>query len=225
MKTLQIVPIIIGSILLFGCSSTKTIRVAVPPRVDLHPYPVVGMVTFASNANPDLERLATQRFLRDVQSAQPGTKVLELGPEAQVLSSLDAKSWDAAALKAVKNKHGVDVLVVGRLQMDKAKPQVQLSTVWKTLSARTDVNVALSAKLIETASSATMWTDSAQLTTNLAYASFNRHGDGNFGASDPEASYGQMLDNLSCRITDDFRIHYVTRRVPRDEVQTASGRD
>ena len=109
--------------------------------------------------------------------------------------------------------------------MDKAKPQVQLSTVWKTLSARADVNVALSAKLIETVSSATMWTDSAQLTTNVAYASFNRHGDGNFGASDPEASYGQMLDNLSCRITDDFRVHYVTRRVPRDEVQTASGRD
>src|SRR5205814_9342081 len=50
MRTLQIAPIIIGCILLAGCSTTKTIRVAVGPRVDLHPYPIVGLVTFASNA-------------------------------------------------------------------------------------------------------------------------------------------------------------------------------
>jgi hypothetical protein len=62
-------------------------------------------------------------------------------------------------------------------------------------------------------------------TADVVNASFNDHGDGTFGASDPQAAYGPMIDQLSCQITDAFRTHYVTKRVPRDEVQTASGRD
>src|SRR5436190_16192405 len=106
---------IIATCLLVGCSSsTRTVRVAVPPRVDLRPYPVVGLVMFTSNANGDLERLTTQRFLEQVQAAQPGTKVVELGSSSDVLSSVGHHSWDASAFRAVKEKHGVDVLVMGQ---------------------------------------------------------------------------------------------------------------
>jgi hypothetical protein len=209
-----------------GCSSTKTITVAVPPRMDLKPYPVVGLVAFTSNANSDLEQLATQKFLHAVQSAQPGTRVVELGSEQNVLGSVDRRSWDTQAVRAIKEKHGVDVVVVGRLEMAKAKPQVNVSaaSVWKSVSARSDVNVLMSAKLMETGSGATMWTNSANATANVAHGSFDNHGGG-FGVRDPETVYGGMIEDLACRITEDFRMHYVQRRVPKDAPEVASAND
>src|SRR4051794_7394861 len=105
-----VLPLVIGCALLVGCSSnTRTIRVAVPPRVDLQHYPSVGLVTFSSsNADANLERLSTQRFLQAVQAAQPGTRVVELGREADVLGSVHRSGWDAQALRAVKESRGVD---------------------------------------------------------------------------------------------------------------------
>jgi hypothetical protein len=51
--------------------------------------------------------------------------------------------------------------------------------------------------------------------------SFNDHGQGGFGATDPKATYGEMLDGLVWNVTDAFRTHYVTRRVPRDQIVVA----
>jgi hypothetical protein len=221
----RIVLLLIAPALFVGCSSTKTIRVAVPPRVDLRTYPVVGLVTFSSNRDADLERLATQKFLESVQCAQPGTRVVELGSEQQVLASLGQKSWDTAALHAVKKNHDVDVVIVGRLDMQKAKPQVQLSTMWKSLSAKADVTASLTARLFETQSGATMWTDSSKLSTTIANGSINSSGGGHLGMRDTEAAYGNMVGQLVFDVTDAFREHYVTRRVSRDDPQTASARD
>jgi len=205
-----------------GCSNTRTVRVAVPPRVDLRSYPLVGLVTFSSNANGQLDRLSTQKFLQAITCAQPGARVVELGSEPQVLASVNGHTWDAATVRAVKQAHNVDVLVIGRLDVEQAKPNVQLSTLFKQMSVSKDVNAALSAKLIETSSGATMWTDGSQCTTNVAHASFNDRGQGNFGASDPEAAYGRMVDGLVWNVTDAFRTHYVTRRVPKEEVASAA---
>lgn len=201
-----------------GCGGgTRTVRVAVPPRVDLRPYPMVGLVTFASNAKGDLDRLAAQKFLQALQDAQPGTSVIELGSEQQVLASVNGRTWDPATLRAIKATHGVDVLVMGRLDVEKAKPEFQLSTIMKQLSVRQDVNASLNTKLVETATGATRWTDAAALTANVANARFNDRGQGHFGATDPEAAYGEMLNGLVWHVTDDFRTHYVTRRVPREQ--------
>ena len=208
-------------LLVSGCSSTRTIRVPVAPRVDLRAYPTVGLVTFSSNGHGDLDRLSTQRFLQTVQAAQPGTRVVELGSERQVLASVNRPTWDPATLRAIKQTHGVDVIVMGRLDLEQAKPNFQLSTVLKKLSVQADVNAALSAKLLETGSGATMWTNAAGCTAQVAHAAFNNKGSGNFGASDPEAVYGQMIDGLVYRITDDFRVHYVFRQVPKDQVASA----
>src|SRR5687768_4199313 len=77
-----------------GCSNTRTVRVEVPPRMDLRTYATVGLVGFSSNSRDDLDRISTQRFLRAVQAAQPGTRVVELGSERDVLASVGRRSWD-----------------------------------------------------------------------------------------------------------------------------------
>ena len=201
-----------------GCSSgSHTVRVAVPPRVDLHAYPVVGLVSFSSNAKGQLDRVSTQRFMRAVQAAQPGTRVIELGSEQQVLASVDGHTWDRQTLRAVKEKHGVDVVVLGRFDVERAKPEVNVSTFVKTLSVKQDVNAELTARLVETDTGATMWSDGAKCTTTVSHAAFNNHGEGNFGATDADAAYGEMVDGLVYRVTDAFRTHYVNRRVSNDE--------
>jgi hypothetical protein len=220
-------PFVWGLIVLLlsaGCSSgTRTVRVAVPPRVDLHAYPMVGLVTFTSNGKGELDRLSTERFLAALQAAQPGTRVVELGTEAQVLASVNRNSWDAGTLRAIKETRGVDVIVMGRLDVEKAKTDFQVSamSMLKSMSVRQDVNAALSARLVETGTGATMWTNGAKMTANVANADVSNRG-GSFGASDPQAAYGEMVDGLVFRVTDDFRVHYVTRRVPRDQTVVAS---
>ena len=193
----------------------------VAPRVDLRAYPVVGLVTFSSNATCDLDRLGTEKFLQAVQAAQPGARVVELGPEAQVLASVNRHAWDAATIRAVQEAH--------RARADrvkKSRPDVRLSTasLFKQISVRSDVDATLTARL-ESATGATIWTNSAACTTNLAHASFNARGHGHFGATHPESAYGEMLDGLVDRVADDFRVHYVTPRVPRDEVMVAGAGD
>jgi hypothetical protein len=190
--------------------------------VNLSAYQTIGLVSFASNTNQDLERMSTQDFLKEVQSAQPGTRVVELGDEAQVLASVGRKTWDSATLRAIKETHGVDAIMMGRLDVQKAKPDVQLSTIWKAVSVRADVDASLSARLLETNSGATVWTDSGKLRANVAHAAFNTRGRGQIGATDPDGTYAAMIDNLACEITDDFRVHYVIRKVRKDELQTAS---
>jgi hypothetical protein len=209
-------------LLLAGCASkTRRVRVELPPRVDLRAYPLVGLVNFSANASGDLDRLGTEKFLQAVQQAQPGTRVVELGSEEQVLASVGGHAWDPTTLRAIKEKHNVDVIVLGRIDVERAKADFELSTVIKRLSVRQDVNASLTTKMLETGSGATMWSDAGQLTAEVAHASFNSRGQGHFGASDPEAAYGAMLDGLVCQVTEDFQPRYTFRRVPRDQTAVA----
>ena len=214
------------SVLIVGCSSTRTVRVAVPPRMDLRPYPAVGIVTFNSNrTDGELDRLATQKFLESVQAAQPGTRVVELGDQRDVLASIGGRSsWDAAALRAVKQQHNVDALIVGRIDVERVKPRVEVSSFMKALSARADVNVTLSARVYETDAGATVWTDSSKLTSTVAHGDFNNKG-GAVGVHDAEAVYGNMIEQLAFDVTDAFRETYVLKRVPKNEPAYADVRE
>lgn len=212
--------------LLTGCSNTRTIRVPVAPRVDLAQYQTIGLVGFASNdnGNQELERLSTQRFLAALHEAQPGTRIVELGSEAQVLGSVNRKFWDSATIREVNQAHGVDAILTGRIDVTKVKPQVSVSSVFKNLGVKADVDAALSARLIETATGATVWTDSAKLTSEVASMSLSGRGKGHghLGISDKNAAFANMIAPLVHEITDDFRTHFITKRVPKDYIETAS---
>ena len=219
-----------AALLLFGsqtgCSSYDTIQVPVAPRVSLATYPTIGLVTFASDkADNEMRRLATQQFLEAVQYAQPGTRIVELGEEGRVLGSVDRKKWEPKTFMAIKKKHGVDAVFIGRFDVEKTKPNVSLSAaIVRSLSVSTDVKGTLSAKLIETDSGATMWTNSSARTQTVSAVQFDDMGRGGFGASDPKKAWGEMIGCLTSEITDDFCTHYITKRVPKEEPkeQTAS---
>ena len=216
-----VVPVL--PLLLVACSSMRTIQVALPPRVDLAAYPTVGLITFSSsNGDIDLGERCTQRFLAAVQEAQPGTRVVELGSEVEVLSEVRRSSLDHEALRAIQSSRGVAAVLTGRLDVGKTKPQVNVSASWiSQVNVRADVDVSLSARLIETANAATVWTDGARRTENIANAGVSQNGKQGsfgFGVRDPSEAYDGVIDALVCEITDAFRTHYVKRRVPKEEV-------
>jgi len=228
MKTKAFLLGVVTLLLAVGCASkTKTVQVEIPPRVDLAAYPMVGLVTFSSNSKGELDRMSTERFLEAVQAAQPGTRVVELGTEQQVLASVKRNSFDATTLRALKEMHGVDAIVMGRLDVKKAKADVNLSagSFLKAMNVRQNVDATLTTRLFEANSGATMWSDSSKVTVELANANFNSRGEGSFGATDKEAAYGEMVDGLVHYVTDDFRAHYVTRRVRKDDPAYANVAD
>jgi hypothetical protein len=83
----------------------------------------------------------------------------------------------------------------------------------------------LSVRLIETASTATVWTDSARRTENIANAGVSQRGSqGSFGFEmrDPQEAYDSVIGALVSEITDAFRTHFVLHRVPKEQATTGN---
>ncbi len=186
-------------------------RVLVPPRVDLSGFDRIGIIAISVEEDSALEGLTTQKLMQSIQSAQPGTPILELGPQAEVLAAVGHERLNADAIRAVGQRYGVDAVFVGRFEMDKFKPKFNVSTLLTTMSAQADAEGSLSARLMETGGGATVWTASAEASAPVASLGVSSEGASHIGASDPERAYGELIDKLVYRVTWDFRPHYETR--------------
>ena len=189
-----------------GCSSNK---VLVPPRLDLNRYGTLGMIQFSSKDRADLGSDASREFLVQVQSAQPGTPVLELGAEAGVLGAVQRPTLDVEAVQAIGKKYKVDALVVGVLEMKDLKPNVSLGS-GVGISASADVEGSLSTRILDTKTGATIWTSAASGRAPIARVDVR--GGGISGGGTPDASHarGRLVHDLVGRATADFWPHWVS---------------
>ncbi len=188
--------------LLWGCSGTK--QVLMPPKFVLKEFKRIGVIEFTANAEQELGPMATQNFMQALQSAQPGTRFLELGKVAP--APIDFKT-----IKALGREYQVDALIVGDLVISSVKPEVKLSV--KSMSAKAYIEGVLKTKIYETASGATLWTKSSTRQERVAKISLNSLGKiPNFGISDPKEKYGNLVTGLVHHNTHDFRSYYVTRK-------------
>ncbi|BCR03650.1 hypothetical protein DESUT3_07190 [Desulfuromonas versatilis] len=190
-----------------GCS--RSIVVTVPPRVDLAAFQTIGVIDFSVTGSQPLGQQATQSFLQQLQAAQPGVRVLELGPAEKFSREL----LDPAGLRAIGEKYGVDALLTGQLQVSEVKPDLRLSSAWNSLNANAYVNGALNAKLRETGRGATLWTNSVHGKWSVANINLAANGPASFGLSNPEEKYGKMVAELSHALCADFRPTYERRRI------------
>ena len=196
--------------LMLGCATKVT--VFVPPRVDLAAYGSIGLIDFSSNrGKADLERYGSQELMKTVQSAQPGTRILELGPERRVLASIEHDEFDFEAIRAIGKRYGVDAVFVGNLDFTEIKPKVRISMSLESLSAQAEVEAFLSTRLMETASGATVWTNSARDRAAVAHFKMLSSRPASFGAGDPNDAQLRLVQGLVVRITQDFRGHYERR--------------
>ena len=120
--------------ILFGCSHTE--KVLIPPKVELKTYHNIGVIEFSTNAEDTLKPYITQNFIQNVQSAQPGTRILELGNEKQLLRTIGRSRLNPETIKSIGKMYNIDAVILGHLQVSEIKPKIKVFTAAKTLNAK-----------------------------------------------------------------------------------------
>jgi phage antirepressor YoqD-like protein len=200
--------------LLLGCA--HKVVVEIPPRINLESFQTIGIVEFSSdshNASERLDQLATQNFMNMIQEAQPKVRFLELGPQEELLKSLNRGKIDPEAIKAIGEKYKVSSIFTGSYEISEVRPKISLSEDLSSVNASAMVNIRMVAKQWEAATGATLWTNSRFGDWPLANVSKSSGNPFSFSMSHPEEKYGQFITKLVYVVTDDFRPHYETRKV------------
>lgn len=200
-----------GIVMLYGCSHTE--KVLLPPKIELKAYRNIGVIEFSTNAENNLRPYVTQKFIQNVQSAQPGTRVLELGSEKLVLKSVHRRELDLKTIKSIGDEYNVDALILGHLQVSEIKPNVKIYSVPQAVRAKVYVEAALQTRILETNSGATLWTKANSGKVSVAKLNLAREGPFIFSASDPKEKYGKLVPELVYANTSDFRSRYEYRKI------------
>jgi hypothetical protein len=180
--------------ILIGCSHTEKVLIA--PRVELKAYHNIGVIEFSTNAEDTLKPYITQNFIQNVQSAQPGTRILELGDQEQLLRSIGRSKLNPETIKSIGKMYNVEVF-----------------TAAKALNAKAYIEAALRTRILETDSGVTLWTRATTGKTQVARINLMEGGPISFGVSDPKEKYGKLVPELVYVNTTDFRSRYEYRTV------------
>ena len=189
--------------LLAAC--TRTVLVPVPPRVDLKGYGKLGIVDFGSNGERGSAGQATRHFQEQLQSAQPGTRIVELGSRDAVLAAIGARELDPAALRRIGEKFGVAAVFLGELVYSEPRTDIKVTDISRLEGGvRTELRGDISSRLVETSSGASVWTRSASTKRQLGALSVSaEHGvSGGLSKFNPR---DEMVPALVYQLTHDFR--------------------
>lgn len=186
----------------FSCSS----GVLVPPTINLQEYGTIGMITFTSNAEGNLNEYLTQEFLETVQKSQPGVRVLEIGTMEKALRTVGYRQMDLDAIKAVGKQYNVETILTGYLEVSDIRPEISYETIPEVLGIRAAVSAAVTAKLYESEQGATLWTNTSrdrQVVANVTKVGSEFF----FNAGNQKKAYGKLIRSLVEQSTRDFRPH------------------
>jgi len=187
-----------------ACSS-NTVLVQVPPRMPLQGYGTLGLVQFDSNSHAGIDAQTTREFESHLHSAQPGTRIVELGSREMLLASVGGHQLDAPTLRRIGQKYGVDAIFVGSLTYSDPKTDVRVSDVGRLEGGvRIEVRGDITGKLIETRSGASVWSSSAWARRPLGKVSVSAD-QGVTGAMRSGNPREEMVPTLVYHLTSDFR--------------------
>ena len=194
--------VLLSCAVVWGCSST--VLVTVPPRVDLKGYGTLGVVDFASNSGSAVGARATQQLQEQIQAAQPGTRFIELGSRDALLAAVGRNQLDADAAKRIGRRYGVDAVFLGEIAYSDPKTDVRVNDLTKLdAGLRTEVKGDISARLVETASGASVWSNSGWVRRQIGRVNVSEYGvNGSMTKSDPR---DEMVPALVYQLTHDFR--------------------
>jgi hypothetical protein len=180
------------------------VLVTVPPRVDLKGYGTLGVVDFTSSSSGAAGTRATQQLQEQVQAAQPGTRFIELGSREAVLAAVGRNQLDADAAKRIGKRYGVDAVFLGEIAYSDPKTEMRVNDLTKLDAAlRTEVKGDISARLVETASGASVWSNSGWVRRQLGRVNVSEQGiSGSMTKADPRE---EMVPALVYQLTHDFR--------------------
>jgi hypothetical protein len=192
-----------------ACSrSTPAARVYIPPRIDLARWGTLGMLEFSAPAAEPLGALASREFLSAIHAAQPGTPVLELGSQPRVIAALGGSALDPAMIRAIGEKYRVDALIVGELATESVEPSLAFDSAAQWVSATAELEAALSARIFETRSGATIWTTAARAREQIARVDLSSLGVSGVGANRTDDARLRLVRSLAASATSDFRAYW-----------------
>lgn len=197
--------------MLCGCSHTE--KVLVPPLVNLQPFNNIGIIEFSTNAEGNLKPYVTQKFIQCIQTAQPGTRILELGSEEKVLRSIRRNEIDLDAVILIGKEYKVDALILGHLDVSELIPKIKAFSAYEAMHVQIHIEAALRTRIVETQSGATVWTQATTGKTSVARLTLTSGGAFDLGMSDPREKYGKLVPELIYANTADFRSMYLDRKV------------
>jgi hypothetical protein len=198
---------------LVACGGSKKITVEIPPQIDLTTLGTIGVVSFDVQSDAQLPGDITLKFIQYLQSAQPGVPILELGDQANVLHEVGFNTLDTEAVKAIGQKYGVDSLLTGTLEVSQSFPDVKFGQDLTSMSAASYVRGDLNARLRQTRTGATVWSNGANGKWKLAGLEIASGSQASVGINNVEDKYNKMLQELARVATLDFRKSYETRRI------------
>lgn len=189
--------------MLCGCAST--VLVPVPPRMDLKGYGTLGIVEFASNSDRGINAHATRQFQERIQAAQPGTRFIELGNREALLAAVGGGQLDADALRKIGKKYGVSAIFLGDIAYSDPRTDVKITDLTRLDGGvRTEIKADISSRLMETATGASVWSNSAWARRQIGRlnVSAEQGVSGGVSKSNPRE---EMVPALVYQLTHDFR--------------------
>jgi hypothetical protein len=196
---------------LLGCGG-KTVLVNVPPRMDMKAYDTTGIIEFASNADGAINQHATQQFQQQLQSAQPGTRFIELGTREAVLAAVGSKDLDVDALKKIGRKYGVSAIFYGNIIYSDPTTDIRVTDIAKMQGGvKAEIKGDIFGRLLETRTGASVWSSSAWARRPLAGVVSDGQGI-SVAMKNANPRY-EMVTTLVHHLTGDFRGSTVRQRV------------
>ena len=185
--------------------------VQIPPSIDLTRHEILGVIEFSSDAEGELPAYTTRRFIEEMRSDQGLIRIVDLGPQAELLQSLNLSSLDREAFRTIGEEHGLTTIVTGRLEVSNVRPALRISPNLSDISAAADVDAQLSVRMIEVASGASLWSRSAEASRRVGQVSI-LGGRFDFDADDPDRAYGELVNALVESTTAEFKVTWERRR-------------
>jgi len=198
----------LAAVLWTGCAAAPPPAPAPAPvpvaALDLSRIGRLGVLHFDSVGETALEPLARREFLAAVRSLQPSARLVELGAAAGVLEGVGKKTVDAATIRAIGRKHGVDAVLVGELWADTIDP-VEYMRRARSAPSTVELEGSLNARIFETREGAAIWSASALGKKPINPARVNAWGSKSVDLSHLEKVRAALVQDLVAQVTADFR--------------------
>jgi len=172
--------------------------------VDLSRIGRLGVLHFTSVGETALEPHARREFLAAVRSLQPSARLIELGAADGVLEGVGKRAVDAAAIRAIGRKHGVEAVLVGELWADTIDPVEYMQRARSAPNA-VELEGTLSAQIFETREGVAIWSTSALGKKPINPARVNAWGSKSVDLSQLEKVRSALVQDLVAQATSDFR--------------------
>jgi hypothetical protein len=181
----------------------------VPPRLDLATYERVALVTFSADPSKNsLGALATQRFAEEVLASQSGFELMELGPADSSVARLLAEGDAPAAAQALGREKHVPAVFFGHLAVSGTKANGSVGA-GGSVNVGATVSSELNVRLLSTSTGGTLWRSSAASSQSVGQIAMNAGRLPSISATDPNAAYASMVDQMVSQVTRDFRPTWV----------------